>query len=121
MSEHTRKHPTKRTSVKYCMMHYAGATYRIPRDIAEQFRIKESSSVSAEIVFAEINKKYTKPGALLQGIRAREDLTQSAMAKKLKVTQSDISQMENGKRKIGRKMAQRIEKLFGTYYRSFLE
>ena len=37
------------------------------------------------------------------------------------VTQSDISQMETGSRKIGRKIAQRIEKLFDIDYRSFLE
>jgi len=43
------------------------------------------------------------------------------MAKKIKVTQSDISQMENGTRSIGRKIAQRIEKLFDVDYRSFLE
>lgn len=74
-----------------------------------------------EKVFAGINRKYTKPGALLRGIRIRENLTQVQMAKKIKVTQSDISQMENGTRKIGRKIAQRIEKLFGVDYRSFLE
>jgi len=39
----------------------------------------------------------------------------------IKVTQSDISQMENGTRKIGRRIAKRIEKLFGVDYRSFLE
>jgi plasmid maintenance system antidote protein VapI len=51
----------------------------------------------------------------------RENLTQVGMAKKMKVTQSDISQMENGSRSIGRMIAKRIEKLFHVDYRSFLE
>lgn len=75
----------------------------------------------ADAVFAKINKKYTKPGALLKGIRIRENLTQIEMAKKIKVTQSDISQIENGTRNIGRVIAKRIEKLFKVDYRSFLE
>jgi DNA-binding XRE family transcriptional regulator len=119
MSEHMRKHPTRGRNTTLCM-HHAGIMYRIPIEVAERYRIK-SDSISAERVFAEIDAKYSKPGALLRGIRAREDLTQSDMARKLKVTQSDISQMENGRRKVGRKIAQRIEKLFGTPYRSFLE
>jgi transcriptional regulator with XRE-family HTH domain len=77
--------------------------------------------VSAKEMFADINKKYTKPGALFRGIRIREGITQVEMAKKMKLTQSDISQMENGTRRIGRSVAQRIEKLFAVDYRSFLE
>ena len=50
-----------------------------------------------------------------------ENLTQVEMAKWTKMTQSDISQIENGTRNIGRKVAQRIEKLFDVDYRSFLE
>lgn len=72
-------------------------------------------------IFAHINEKYTRPGALLRGIRIREDLTQTQMAKRIKVTQSDISQMENGTRGIGREIAKRIEKQFGVDYRSFLQ
>ena len=72
-------------------------------------------------LFAKINKKYTKPGALLRGLRARESLTQIAMAQAIKVTQSDVSQMENGTRHIGRIIAKRIEKKFDVDYRLFLE
>lgn len=77
--------------------------------------------VSAQEVFADLSKKYTRSSALLRGIRARENLTQIEMAEKIKVSQSDISQMENGTRTIGQKVAKRIEKLFGVDYRSFLE
>ena len=52
--------------------------------------------------------------------RKSVQLTQIELAEKLQVTQSDISQMENGTRAIGRVIAQRIEKLFDVDYRSFL-
>lgn len=120
MSAHTRKHHTKHDN-DVIRMYHAGVLYQIPKEVAEKYRADEDESISADVVFANVNKKYTKPGALLRGIRIREGLTQAEMAKKIKVTQSDISQMENGSRSIGRKIAQRIEKLFDVDYRSFLE
>ena len=120
MSEHTRKHHTKHDT-NAIRMHHAGVVYQFPRKIAEKYRIDQGKPVSADDVFSNVNKKYTKPGALLRGIRVRENLTQAEMAKKIKVTQSDISQMENGTRSIGRIIAKRIEKLFDVDYRSFLE
>jgi len=119
MSAHTRKHPTKHKG-KLIRMYHENAVYDIPQKVAEKYRVK-TRSVPASKVFASINKKYTKPGALLRGIRAREGLTQNDLARMIKVTQSDISQMENGVRKIGRTIAKRIEKLFDVSYRSFLE
>lgn len=120
MLEHTKKHLTKRSNVSICLYH-AGVTYRIPERVADKYRVPSDAPVSVETLFSELDKQYTKPGALLRGIRLRENLTQLQMAKKLKVTQSDISQMENGVRNIGRSIAQRIEKLFGVGYRSFLQ
>ena len=121
MSAHMRTHPTKVDS-NVIRIRHAGAVYLLPKKVADKYRLSESDkAVSTDNVFSEINKKHTKPGALLRGIRAREGLTQTIMAKKIKVTQSDISQMENGTRNIGRMIAKRIEKLFCVDYRSFLE
>lgn len=120
MSGHTKKRHTD-TNNDVIFMHHAGAAYRIPANVAEKYRVDTNECIDTEEVFAKINKKYTKPGALLKGIRIRENLTQIQMAKKIKVTQSDISQMENGTRSIGRVIAKRIEKLFGVNYRVFLE
>jgi len=120
MSGHTKKNPIKQEG-GIIRMHHAGVAYLIPIKIAEKYRVKSHAPVNPDDVFADINKQYTKPGALLRGLRIRENLTQTQMAKKIKVTQSDISQMENGVRSIGRKVAQRIEKLFAVDYRSFLE
>jgi DNA-binding XRE family transcriptional regulator len=124
MLAHTKKRPTKQQDDVISIRH--GRTlYLFPKSVAEKYRVSDdtdtSSTVNTKNVFAKINQKYTKPGALLRGIRVRENLTQIEMAKKIKVTQSDISQMENGTRKIGRIVAKRIEKLFSVDYRSFLE
>lgn len=115
MSEHMRKHHIESNSIT---MHHAGITYEFPMEIAEKYRVETPKERN---VFERIEKKYTKAGVLLRGIRVREGLTQIQMAKKLKMAQSDISQMEKGTRKIGREVAQRIAKLFDVNYRSFLE
>ena len=114
-----KKHHTNQNNHVIRMVH-AGVIYQFPKKIADKYRATNQQSVSPEELFAGINKKYTKPGALLRGLRARENLTQIEMAKRIKVTQSDISQMENGTRSIGRTIAKRIEKLFAVDYRSFL-
>jgi len=120
MSAHMRKHPIKKHANDIISMHHAGVLYHFPKKVAERYSVIDSS-IDEKDVFSRLNKKYTKAGALLRGIRIRESLTQAEMANQIAVTQSDISQMEHGTRKIGRKVAQRIEKLFDIDYRSFLE
>lgn len=119
MSGHMKKRPTEKKD-KYVFLKYAGHNYRIPVHVIERYRVPEDA-MTPEMVFAKVNDQYTKPGALLRGLRVREGLTQVEMAEKLEVTQSDISQMENGTRRIGRTVAQRIEELFDVAYRSFLD
>ena len=104
----------------------AGIRYELPHDVLAKYRVDTDGlasnvSINAEDAFADLDARYTKAGCLLQGIRYRDGLTQVQMAEALGVTQSDISQMETGKRKIGRTIAKRIQKKFGTHYRSFLE
>lgn len=123
MPAHMKKHHID-SPKNFVRVQHAGKVYQFPIKVAEKYRVDrevDEPPMSPETIFAEVNKKYTKPGALLRGIRARENLTQIQMAKKIKVTQSDISQMENGTRRIGRSIALRIQKLFGVSYRSFLE
>lgn len=125
MSERMRTHPTSQTT-PVSIAFIDGEMYELPHDVLAKYRVDiethdRSDNISAEEAFADLDAKYTKAGCLLQGIRYREGMTQKEIAKVLKVTQSDISQMENGKRKIGRTLAKRIQKHFGTHYRSFLE
>jgi len=60
------------------------------------------------------------PGRLIRGLRTREGITQKELARRLGVTQNNISDMERGKRAVSVKMAKRIEEEFSVSYRVFL-
>jgi ribosome-binding protein aMBF1 (putative translation factor) len=124
MSALTKRHHTKSHSGHEAILPltYKGHLYRIPKSVAEKYEDKSKTvnRVLPEDIFASIEKKYTKAGVLLRGTRHREGLTQAGMAKKIHVTQADLSKMESGKRPIGKVIAKRIEKIFGVNYRYFL-
>ena len=69
--------------------------------------------------FPEYNEK-TLPGVALAGARGKEGLTQRELAGRLGVPQRHISEMERGKRPIGREMAKRLAKVLDIDYRVFL-
>jgi DNA-binding XRE family transcriptional regulator len=60
------------------------------------------------------------PGDVLKGARDREGLTQTELAEKIGVKPHHISEMENGKRSIGKDMARRLAKALNTGYKVFL-
>lgn len=64
--------------------------------------------------------KYGKPALVLRGARKRLEITQAQLAKKLGITQANLSAMENGKRTIGVKMAKRLGYALRIGYRVFL-
>jgi len=86
----------------------------------EQKHLMQTERNSLDNVFVDINNQYTKQGALLKGLRYREGLNQKEFANKIGIKQPELSKMENGKRTIGKTMAKRLEKEFGTNYRLFL-
>lgn len=103
-------------------------TYVIPKAVADQYLIEKKTSKKTTkkpatmwSLFEDLDRQYTKAGALLKGLRYRENLSQVAFAKKIKVTQANLSNMENGHRPIGKIIAKRIEKEFEVSYRYFLE
>ncbi len=124
MSVLMRKHHTKSNRGFEAILHivYQGHVYNIPKKVAKKYedKSKQTHKVLPEDIFSSIEKQYTKAGVLLRGTRHRERLTQTQMAKKIKVTQADLSKMESGKRPIGKIIAKRIEKMFGVNYRYFL-
>lgn len=60
------------------------------------------------------------PGIYLAGARYREGLTQRQLADKADIPQRHISEMENGKRPIGRETARKLAQVLGVDYRVFL-
>jgi DNA-binding XRE family transcriptional regulator len=60
------------------------------------------------------------PGVVLRGLRYRDGLNQGELAEKIGINQSHISEMENGKRPIGKTIARKFAKVFKTSYKLFL-
>jgi DNA-binding XRE family transcriptional regulator len=114
-----KRHPIKKEkSIIY--ISYGATTYAIPQSVANKY-IVEEDMVSANEVFGDLDRARTEAGALLKGLRSRENLNQIAFAEKIGVSQANLSKMEHGKRPIGKKIAKRIEQLFGVNYKYFLE
>jgi len=59
-------------------------------------------------------------GNALRGARTREGLTQAQLAERVGAKIHHISEMENGKRPIGKEMARRLAKALNTSYKVFL-
>jgi len=60
------------------------------------------------------------PSVCLRGGRYREGLTQIQLAELTGIPQRHISEMENGKRPIGKEMAKRLGKALNISYKVFL-
>lgn len=67
-----------------------------------------------------IEKAGGEAAYMLQTSRKMAGLTQSQLAKKLKMPQGNISQIESGKRPIGKGLAKRLANIFNLDYRVFL-
>jgi ribosome-binding protein aMBF1 (putative translation factor) len=69
---------------------------------------------------AEVFPEGIKAAEVLRGARYREGLTQQQLAAQVGLKVSHISEMERGKRPIGKEMARRLAKALNADYRVFL-
>lgn len=65
-------------------------------------------------------EKYSEAGVMLRANRYKAEITQKELADAIGISQHHISEMENGKRSIGKEMAKRLASFFKTDYRIFL-
>jgi DNA-binding XRE family transcriptional regulator len=56
----------------------------------------------------------------LRAYRHREEFTQRKLAELVGIPQRHVSEMENGKRPIGKEMAKRLSKVLKADYKTFL-
>jgi ribosome-binding protein aMBF1 (putative translation factor) len=102
MSGHMRKHHTsKSTSV---------ASSRSDTEKGTPWREAFKSGI----------EELSEIGLALRGSRYKEEMTQKELAEKIGVKQAHISEMENGKRTIGKNIAHRLAEVFKVDYRLFL-
>jgi transcriptional regulator with XRE-family HTH domain len=59
-------------------------------------------------------------GSARRGLRLREGLTQEQLARLLGIKRPNLSEMENGKRPMGKNMAKRLAQVLKTDYTVFL-
>jgi DNA-binding XRE family transcriptional regulator len=76
---------------------------------------EDDEGIPLEDVFPDLH-----PGSAIRGLRYRENLTQAQLAEKIGVKRHHISEMENGKRPIGKDMAKRLSEALHTDYKVFL-
>ncbi|QTA84165.1 helix-turn-helix domain-containing protein [Desulfonema magnum] len=79
-----------------------------------------SDSVPFREAFLEDYEENELPGLALVGARYKEDLTQKELSKLTGIPQGHISQMENGKRPIGKAIAKKLGKALNISYKVFL-
>lgn len=93
---------------------------RIVRAKTTRKLMVREKSIPWREAFKEKIRKHSEGGLMLKGSRSKEDVTQKELAEALGISQHHISEMENGKRPIGREMAKRLANYFKTDYRIFL-
>ena len=101
MLGHTRKHPTSKST------HTKKTT-------------SEEKMVPWREVFQEGIEEFTEAGLMLKGARTKASLTQKELAEQIGVKTHHISEMEHGKRSIGKAMARRLASILKIDYRLFL-
>jgi len=82
--------------------------------------IEDERLIPAEKVFPELLDDKKRPAIALRASRYKIDMTQAELAQKLKISQHHISEMEHGKRPIGKEMARRFAAVLKCDYRLFL-
>ena len=88
--------------------------------IIKEFEVPRSGRKEMDKLFSKLDKEYSEAGSILRGARLREGMTQKELSQCLNISQNHISEMENGKRTIGKKMATRLSKILNLNYKVFL-
>ena len=107
MREHMRKH---HTDPRKYLNEYT----------SYQMGVESEKAMTISEAIREISGELPRYAVAVRGLRRREGLTQAEMGKMLGIPQANISQMEHGRRPIGKQIAKRLAELFNTDYRLFL-
>ncbi len=89
--------------------------------VLEKYSEDDDTPVAWEVLAKERIEKYRKSGLVLRGMRYREGLSQKHLAEASGITQNEISNIENGKRTVGKKVAEKLAKVLNFDYRMLLE
>jgi ribosome-binding protein aMBF1 (putative translation factor) len=105
------------------MTDYVEVKFHLPPDKVEEIKkvvAQYGGEESGNIVpWREVFPDFN-PGVAVRGGRKKAGLTQKDLARLIGVSQNHISDMEHGKRPIGKEMAKRLAGVLQVDYRVFL-
>jgi len=117
MQAHTKKHPTETVELRFI-----GPIVNMAQAI-ENLKPLGFVDTSDSVPWRDAYPEYSEAqliGKALAGARYREGLTQIQLSEMTRIPQRHISEMENGKRSIGKEMAKRLGKAMNIGYKVFL-
>ena len=112
----------KRHTKNYREVRYIGPPEKIDK-IAEVAQALDLKDISETLDWRDLFPEYdhdASPCIALKGSRKKENLTQKDLAQITSIPQGHISEMETGKRGIGREIARKLGKALNVDYRIFL-
>lgn len=116
MLGHTKKRHTEMAEARFIG---TPESIRRLRELAKEAGATDvSDSIPWRDAFPEF--KENEVGTLLSGYRSREGMTQTELSRLTGIPQRHISEMEHGKRIIGKETARKLAKALNADYRSFL-
>ena len=116
MQGHTKKHLIDDMVTLQLRVHRRNAP--LVKKYAESIESDEDRNYTVAEVFPEYQGKEQQTA--LKAYRTREGLTQKKLAELTGIPQHHISEMENGKRGIGKERAKKLAEKLNCDYRQFL-
>jgi DNA-binding XRE family transcriptional regulator len=109
----TKKHHTENLVPLHLLVH--------PANIAAIKNYVESLEKSGSTPWREVaGKRGDIPASVLRGARSKFEITQTKLSELTGIPQRHISEMERGKRPIGKETARKLAEALKTDYRVFL-
>lgn len=115
MLERTKAHPTESVELRFLVP--ASQAEAVRRAVAP-YITEETSAVPWREALGYSDEEL--PGVCVRGGRVKEGLTQAELAKLVGIPQRHVSEMEHGKRPIGKEMAKRLGAALKVSYKVFL-
>lgn len=113
MREHTKKLPTDDLIPLNLMVH--------PSNVATITRYVEQLEKSESVPWREVaRQRGSIPSSVLRGARSKAEITQTRLSELTGIPQRHISEMEQGKRPIGKETAKKLATALDVDYRVLL-
>lgn len=119
MRAHTKKLPTDEIITMPIRVHRSNVE-RVKRLIEAMEPEKETETITHEEFFTKYFPGESNGSVSLRGARGKENMSQVRLAELTGIPQRHISEMEHGKRVIGKETARKLAKALKVDYRTFL-